>query len=93
MGQWPIYEFITKSQGKKGVKQNSLERVKRMYNTITKLTSADLSVGHYDRVATMWANYYCELELTLEQPNKVRKTSQSLHSAGVRAIGRSGVIE
>ena len=28
----------------------ALKRIQKMYSTITKLTSADLSVGHYDRV-------------------------------------------
>ena len=47
-----------------------MDRLKKMYATISKLTSADLSVGHYDRVQVMWANYCRELELTLQNPNK-----------------------
>ena len=43
-----------------------MDRLKKMYATISKLTSADLSVGHYDRVQVMWANYCSELELTLQ---------------------------
>ena len=36
-----------------------------MYATILKLTSADLSLGHYYKVQVMWAIYCSELELTL----------------------------
>ena len=47
-----------------------MDRLKKMYATISKLTSADLSVGHYYKVQVMWANYCSELELTLQNPNK-----------------------
>jgi len=60
----------TKSHVKKGVETKALHHLKKMYSTISKLTSADLTVGHYDRVNTMWSNYCLELELTLDHPNK-----------------------
>merc|ERR1719259_1407567 len=41
-----------------------------MYSTISKLTNADLNVGHYDRIHKMWSNYYSELEQVVEKPNK-----------------------
>ena len=69
-GKWPVYEFLTKSKVRKGVEAGAVNRLKKMYATISKLTSADLTVGHYDRVQVMWANYCSELELTLESPNK-----------------------
>jgi len=68
--KWPVYEFMTKSKVKKGVDAKALNHLKKMYSTISKLTAADLTVGHYDRVQTMWSNYCGELELTLSHPNK-----------------------
>jgi len=68
--KWPMYEFMTKSVAKPGVTAKALHHIKKMYSTISKLSNTDLSVGHYDRVHTMWANYYNELNLTLEKPNK-----------------------
>ena len=47
-----------------------MDRLKKMYATISKLTSADLSLGHYYKVQIMWAIYCSELELTLQNPNK-----------------------
>jgi len=68
--KWPMYEFMTKSVAKPGVNAKALHHIKKMYATISKLTATDFSVGHYDRIHTMWANYYNELFLTLEKPNK-----------------------
>jgi len=68
--QWPMYEFMTKSTAKPGVTAKALHHIKKMYSTISKLSAADFSAGHYDRIHTMWANYYNELNLTLEKPNK-----------------------
>ena len=39
--------------------------LKKMYATISKLASADLSLGHYYKVQVMWDIYCSELELTL----------------------------
>ena len=50
MDKWPVYEFMTKSTVKKGVDAKALNHLKKMYSTISKLTAADLTVGHYDRV-------------------------------------------
>ena len=61
---------MTKSVARPGVTAKALHHIKKMFATITKLSTADLSVGHYDRVHTMWANYYKELNVTLEKPNK-----------------------
>ena len=36
-----------------------------MHATISKLASADLSLGHYYKVQVMWDIYCSELELTL----------------------------
>jgi len=68
--RWPTYELLNKSVPKKGANSKSMHYIKKMYSTIVKLTAADLSVGHYDRVHAMWANYYRELEGILQQPNK-----------------------
>ncbi|XP_023335428.1 histone-lysine N-methyltransferase Smyd1 [Eurytemora carolleeae] len=68
--QWPMHEFLTKTVTKPGVCAKSLQYTKRMYSTISKLSSADYSVGHYARVYKMWSNYYPELEKTIEKPNK-----------------------
>lgn len=68
--KWPQYEFMTKSTAKQGVNAKELQHIKRMFSTISKLTMADLSVGHYERIKAMWSVYYNQLELTLEQPNK-----------------------
>ena len=55
-------------QGDKWGGGGDVDRLKKMYATILKLTSADLS--HYYKVQVMWANYCNELELTLQNPNK-----------------------
>lgn len=68
--KWPMYEFMTKSIAKPGVNAKALHHIKKMYSTISKLTITDFSVGHYDRIHTMWANYFNELNMTLEKPNK-----------------------
>ena len=47
-----------------------MDRLKKMYATISKLTIADLSLGLYYKVQVMWAIYCSELELTLQNPNK-----------------------
>ena len=63
-------ETVLPVQGDKGGGGGDVDRLKKMYATISKLTSADLSVGHYYKVQVMWANYCSELELTLQNPNK-----------------------
>ena len=68
--KWPLFELMTKSVARPGVTAKALHHIKKMYATITKLTTDDLTAGHYDRVHTMWANYYKELNVTLEKPNK-----------------------
>ena len=46
---WPMYEFMTKSVAKPEVTAKALHHIKKMYATISKLSAADFSVGHYDR--------------------------------------------
>jgi len=67
---WPMYEFMTKSVAKPGVTAKALHHIKKMYSTISKLSTVDFQEGHYGRVYSMWANYYRELGVTLEKPNK-----------------------
>lgn len=61
---------MTKSVARPGVTAKALHHIKKMYSTISSLSTADLAAGHYDRVHTMWANYFKELNVTLEKPNK-----------------------
>jgi len=68
--KWPIHEFMTKTSVIEGGNPKALHYIKKMFSTISKLSSADLSVGHYDRVHQMWSNYYSELNAVVEKPNK-----------------------
>ena len=68
--KWPMYELLTKSVARPGVTAKALHHIKKMFLTISRMTASDLAAGYYDRVHTMWADYYNELAATLEKPNK-----------------------
>ena len=46
---WPMYEFMTKSVSKPGVTAKALHHIKKMYSTISKLSTVDFQEGHYGR--------------------------------------------